>query len=181
MSTTYTPRAGSVAFRVIEFLLANPDEQLGSADVAIKFDCARNNVHTLLSDAVTAGFLARKEDLEDGELVYVAGNGRALQPTQRVPSVPAHRPFGARPTPRARYWVDTSTLAIEKNVPLPSARNLIDWHGLLSRMEVGDSVALPKEARATLTKAISERHKRADGGKFALRGVGDGCRIWRTD
>lgn len=115
------------------------------------------------------------------KLVYVTGSGRPPQPTQRAPSVPAHRPFGARPTPQARYWVDTGTLAIEKNVPLPSARNLIDWHGLLSRMEVGDSVAVVKAARASLTKAITERHKRADGGKFVLRNIGDGHRMWRTD
>ena len=178
MSTTYTPRAGSVALRVIEFLTANPDEQLSAADVAVKFDCTRVNVHTLLAQAVAAGLLVRKEDPKDGELVYVAGSGRALATTPRAPSVPAHRPFGASRAPRARYWVDTRTLTIEKNVPLPgSGHNPIDWHGLMARMEVGDSVAVDQAARYSLSKTVTERHKMADGGRFVVRAAGAGHRM----
>ena len=33
-SSTYTPREGSVAFRVLEFLSANPDESLSADEVA---------------------------------------------------------------------------------------------------------------------------------------------------
>lgn len=120
-ASTYTPREGAVAFRVLEFLSANRDESLSAAEVAITFDCARNNVHTLLAPAVSAGSLTRKEDLEDGELVYRIGSGApavSVKPAAAPGS--ASNPFGAaRGAARTPFWIDVGQLAIDSDVPLP--------------------------------------------------------------
>ena len=120
-SSTYTPREGSVAFRVLEFLCANPDESLSAADVAVKFDCTRNNVHTLLAPAVSAGSLIRREDLEDGELVYRVGSGApAVSAKPAAAPGSASNPFGAaRGAARTPFWVDAGHLAIDSEVPFP--------------------------------------------------------------
>ena len=123
-TSTYFPREGSVAYRVLEFLSANPDESLSAAEVAIKFDCTRNNVHTLLAPAVSAGSLNRKEDLEDGELVYRIGSGApAVSAKPAAAPGSASNPFGAaRGAARTPFWVDAGQLAIDSDVPLPPLR-----------------------------------------------------------
>ena len=120
-TSTYFPREGSVAYRVLEFLSANPDESLSAAEVAIKFDCTRNNVHTLLAPAVSAGSLNRKEDPEDGELVYRIGSGApAVSAKPAAAPGSASNPFGAaRGAARTPFWVDAGQLAIDSDVPLP--------------------------------------------------------------
>ena len=120
-SSTYTPREGSVAFRVLEFLCANPDESLSAADVAVKFDCTRNNVHTLLAPAVSAGSLIRRADPEDGELVYRVGSGApAVSAKPAAAPGSAANPFGAARGPaRSPFRIDVTQIAIDADVPLP--------------------------------------------------------------
>lgn len=87
---SYAPQQGSVAWKVIEFLTTNPEEELNRDDIAAKFDAAPLSVHTLLRPSVEAGLLKRVE-LED-ELVYRLGTGtpeikpnKAAQPSLRAP------------------------------------------------------------------------------------------------
>lgn len=181
-SSTYTPREGSVAFRVLEFLCANRDESLSAADVAVKFDCARNNVHTLLAPAVSAGSLIRREDPEDGELVYRVGSGApavSVKPAAAPGS--ASNPFGAaRGAARTPFWVDAGQLAIDSDVPLPPpTRRRIDWPSVFVRMAPGDSFALPARAKSSIAKAITD-DKKATGREFATRLVDGGIRVWRV-
>ena len=61
---------GSVPWKVIQFLDANPDEQLDIELVSAKYDCPRSQVHTLLSGAVQAGALARSTCRDTGEVIY---------------------------------------------------------------------------------------------------------------
>ena len=184
----YTPRAGSVPARVLEFLTANPDELLTTGDVAAKFDCGRLSVRSLLSNAVEAGLLTRKEDAEAGEMVYRLG--RAPAPAKAAPkpwpAVPqgfsAHRPFGDGRKRRARFVVDDSAITIEKNVPLPPPRARgVRWLKLFARMTVGDSFALPIEAKATVQRAVSQHNKSAGASvQFSVRVTDDGVRVWRV-
>ena len=73
---------GSVPWKVIQFLDANPDEQLDIELVSAKYDCPRSQVHTLLSGAVQAGALARSTCRDTGEVIYSKAR-RALSITER--------------------------------------------------------------------------------------------------
>lgn len=68
-ATPYKPRAGTVPQRVIDFFLANPEEELTIRDVAVKFDVAEISVYKCLANAVKHGVLAKVQG-EDGRLSY---------------------------------------------------------------------------------------------------------------
>jgi hypothetical protein len=50
-------------------------------------------------------------------------------------------------------------------------------------MEVGESFAVPGDVKAaTIRSAVGAFTKRnPEVGKFAVRGTGDGLRVWRTE
>lgn len=70
---------------------------------------------------------------------------------------------------------------IEKNVPLPPARELTAWHPF-ARMEVGDSVFIPvKPGRNTpQIRACARQFRRKQGWRFVSREQSGGVRVWRT-
>lgn len=71
---------GSVAWKVVQFLANNPDEQLDADSIAQKYDCQRGNVHTLLAAAVKAGAIHRGNDRETGEVIYTpALKGKSIE------------------------------------------------------------------------------------------------------
>lgn len=175
-AATYTPREGSVAWKVIQFLQANRDEQLDADLISAKCDCVRANVHTLLGPAVQAGLLKRSEDFPSGELVYSAGSGAALPPEQ--PST-ATAPAPAKRTLAAPFRIDIGTVQIDKNVPLPGRRQPMDWTPLLGKLEVGDSFLLPNAAKSAIGTAM-KAFKDATGKELCSRKVEDGIRVWRT-
>ena len=182
----YAPREGSVAWRVIEFLTTNPDESLSIDDVAVKFDASRASIHSLLAPAVLAGTLIRKEDYEDGELVYRLGSGvpGITAKPGRHPVLPrggAHSPFGASAKPRNKpFWIDTSTVAVEKGIPLENRSPAgINWAALFGRMEPGDSFALPAAASSAVSKAMTDYQRANTETKLACRSTADGLRVWR--
>ena len=185
MRAAYTPREGSVPWKVIEFLTTNTDEFLTADCVAAKFDVSRNRVHTLLTPAVEAGTLRRDEDMGTGELCYRLGNGHPLVTAQpaRYPTLRPGRDAAvdAAPARRPRFWVDVATVEIRSDVPPP--KNLtgprqVDWPALLGRMAVGDSFELPVAAAASLRKAVGTAHK---GGtcRFKVSADADVVRCWR--
>ena len=53
----YSPRTGSIPFKVLQFLKANPDEELTRQDIALKFDTAVATVDQLLAIAKARGAL----------------------------------------------------------------------------------------------------------------------------
>ena len=201
MTTSYTPREGSVAWKVIQFLQANRDEQLDADLISAKCDCVRANVHTLLGPAVQAGLLVRSEDVPSGELVYSAGSGAALPPEQptaspfhawlerrgqdsaegrpqrRPPTIPAPPP--AKRAPSAPFRIDVGTVQIDKGVPLPGRRQPMDWTPLLGKLEVGDSFLLPAAAKSAIGSAVKV-HKDATGMQLTTRTVDGGIRVWRV-
>ena len=203
-AATYTPREGSVAWKVIQFLQANRDEQLDADLISAKCDCVRANVHTLLGPAVQAGLLVRTEDVPSGELVYSAGSGAALPPEQPTAS-PFHAwlerrgqdsaegrpqrhlprptnapaPAPAKRAPAAPFRIDVGTVQIDKNVPLPGRRQPMDWTPLLGKLEVGDSFLLPAAAKSAIGSAVKV-HKDATGMQLTTRTVDGGIRVWRV-
>ena len=182
MSTaTYAPRAGSVAERVIRFLADNPDEVLTTDDIAVKFEASRNNVHSLLAQAVAAGLLVRAEDPGESELVYRAGQGRVPAPAP-APATPfsAHRPFQRRPR-RAPAQIDVGAIRLEDNVPQPwPDRSLAaQMTSLLLSMRPGQSFAVDLAARHSLRSAITAL-KKSRRGQWTARAQGAGeLRCWR--
>lgn len=181
MSATYTPREGSVAWKAVRFLQANRDEQLDADLISAKWDCARANVHTLLSQAVQAGLLVRSEDLASGELVYSAGTRAAPKAADDVRSVaaPSTAPTPSKRPPSAPFRMDVGAVQIDKGVPMPSARVSMDWTPLLARLEVGDSFLLPDGAKSSIGTAM-KAFKDATGKALASRKVDGGIRVWRT-
>ncbi|MDR2155933.1 MAG: hypothetical protein LBE78_13075 [Burkholderiaceae bacterium] len=72
----YRPRPDSVAGRVIDFFHSNPDEELSTADIAVKFDTHVQNVTGKLIGAVDAGVIVKKAG-EKGRVIYALAHGEA--------------------------------------------------------------------------------------------------------
>ena len=205
MTTAYVPREGSAAWKVIQYLRANPEEHLDPDVIAARCDCGRASVHTLMGPSVEAKLLKRQEDLESGELVYSLGPVRtelAGQAPERLSgfhgwlerkglhsaegrsarspatAVPAKPPATRKP-PAAPFSVDLATITVEKAVPRPTRRSTMDWTPLLDTLEVGDSFALPVAARSSITGAI-KAYKDATQRVLTCRTLGDQIRVWRT-
>ncbi|MBF9263596.1 hypothetical protein [Paracidovorax cattleyae] len=205
MTTAYVPREGSAAWKVIQYLRANPDERLDADVISARCDCGRASVHTLMGPSVEAKLLKRQEDLESGELVYSLGPARTelaklaperkssfhgwlerkgLQsqeglPTRSAATPATGAPAATRRSPAAPFVVDLATIKVEKSVPLPSRRATMDWTPLLDQLEVGDSFALPAAARSSITGAI-KAYKDATQRELTSRTLGDEIRVWRT-
>lgn len=69
----YAPRGSSVAGRVVEFFVANPEEELTSTDIVEKFACPITNLPTQLAPAVRAGLLAKVGGAGGAPNTYRAG------------------------------------------------------------------------------------------------------------
>ncbi len=186
MKTSYKPQADSVAFKTIEYLTTNPDEELTSSDVGIKFDRPSKQVHSLLAEAVKAGALKRETNADD-ELVYRLGTGvpeitpnHSANPSLRgAAGLPSFKP--ARPK-RELVQIDCDAIKLDSEVPLPAARGVKgpNWEALLLRMTAGQSCQLPRRARPSLTK-VAKKLKDAGSAEFAFRAVAqDEFRVWRV-
>lgn len=76
--TTYNPREGSLADRVLAFFTQQPDEELAIADILLKFDAKVQSVKMCLKPSVQAG-LIRWGQNEHGSWVYTAGPALQLK------------------------------------------------------------------------------------------------------
>lgn len=196
MSTIdYIPQPGSLVEKVLEFFTSNPDEELTPTEIGIKFDRPAKNIHSLLTTAVARGALVRKEG-DDGELVYCLGAGSpAITPNPNAhPVLPktggaALQEFMGQTvkTPKARPTrqplnLDLDALPIETSVPISQMgnnRHTMDWNRLFDRMQVGNSVVLPRSAHSRISKAKLDS-KRAGGPEFSIRLIdANSLRLWR--
>lgn len=98
MSTTYTPRPGSLAAHVVAFFRANPDEQLTSRDIGEKFDVHMYGVNTQLRAAVDHGLLSVVPGSGTQPSTYSAAPGNAAPPAA---AWPAAAPAAPSPEPAA--------------------------------------------------------------------------------
>jgi len=181
----YKPQLGSVAFKTIEYLTTNPEEELTSEDIGIKFDKPSKQVHSLLAEAVKAGALKREENAEQ-ELVYRLGTGvpNIVPAAGRNGSLRTDLSFPATPAPAKRpiVQIDVAAIPIDKDVPLVSSRGRqpIDWKALFTRMDINHSCVLPKGVRGQLAKAAAE-YKKQGLGEFSIRVLDDDAlRMWRV-
>jgi hypothetical protein len=181
----YQPREGSLAWQVINFLAANPEEELTTKDIVAKFDVPYANISLKLNSAHSAGAIVLGEG-EDGEQVWKLGNGKPAPASERQ-----HHQLtkwlggGSKAKPRSPVVsrtvlqsLDLSAIDIEDNVPMPSAKLALDWLGLFNRMQPGQSAKLPLEAKSALAKAMTD-FKKSGAGEIKRHTADDHIRIWR--
>lgn len=209
MNTTYIPRADSLAHKVCAYFTRLPDEELLSREIAANFQVPPENIAAQLGNAVDAGYLTRDgsvysagPNIKGFEAALLAGErpaasggfhrwlerkgeksaeGRAPKAPRKDTGTPPPAP-GEMPRrrPSAAFRMDLSTVSIDKGIPIPAGKTAtVDWPGLLSRMDVGDSILLPPEARSAIGSAAT-KFKRSTGRVLSIRTVADGVRVWRT-
>ena len=196
-SRTYCPRSGSLPAAVIAYFQKNLSAKLSSAEVAAKFNVPSASIHTNLNLAVEAGFIARDngyytagDDIDQApEYGAVDQANATIEKARETPRNAFGTPITQQasplppkaPTPAKQALPDPASLLIEDDVPLTPGRGApVDWGALLARMQPGQSAALPRSAKATLSKAVTEWHKTKPE-VFTIKKVNDEqIRIWRT-
>ena len=195
---SYCPRTGSLPAAVIAYFQKNLSAKLTGAEMAAKFNVPQPSVYTNLQLAVDAGFIARDngyytagDDIDEapdyGSVsqtdVTIAQARTTPLNAFGVPIKPQASPLPPKATTPAKQALpDPKTLKIEDDVPLTIGRGMpTDWKaGLLDRMAVGQSAALPIAAKATLSKAVTHAHKTTEM-QFATRKTSTTeLRVWRT-
>ena len=173
----YAPPKDSLAWRVCDYLRANPGEELMRGDVATKFNVSPAAIDGELQPAVSAHMLERVQTDDSGIVWRLRAQSRGSFPRPFSSSVAA-----ARRAVRSHQLIDISAFVIEKDVPLIEPMKRVNqWGQLFDRMEPGDSFQVPNEARQALAHAQAKYRKtRLDVG-FAIRRVNEShTRIWRT-
>lgn len=209
MKTTYVPKPESLAHKVCSYFVRLPDEELLSREIAANFNVSPDNIAAQLSLAVEAAYLTRDgsvysagSDLKTFEAALLSGDKPAASSgfhrwlerkgetsaegrPSRAPKADAGTPPPApRETPRkspgAAFRMDLSAITIDKGIPMPAGKTaVVDWPALLNRMDVGDSILLPAEARSAIGSAAT-KFKKSTGRVLSIRTVADGVRVWRT-
>lgn len=192
MTSTYTPQAGSVAFKVIEFFTTNPDEELSTDNLEAKFSKPAAQFHSILGGALQAGVLKRHTN-DDDELVYSLGKGTAQvqanparHPNLRPDALLASAELGRKPKPKSRIhasMLDLDSVQLRDDVPVPDKQgNAVEkFTALLARMKIGQSCELPAATKTTLAKVCIAHH--AEGkGKFTVRKLNvTTIGLWRVE
>ncbi|TAK87083.1 MAG: hypothetical protein EPO09_19005 [Aquabacterium sp.] len=170
----------STVWRVIDFLEANPTEELTRRDVATKFGIDVVQVDDVLRPAVAANKIKRELNA-DSELVWLLNySKRGIPKPFAKPLAAAKRAKSANR--KSPVFIDFSALVIESGIEVvervqPRAGL---WAGLLDRMGPGDSVCLALEAKDAAAHAQYAYRKANPTARFIVRKVGDEhCRIWR--
>ena len=174
---SYAPPKDSLAWRVCDYLRANPGEELMRGDVATKFNVSPAAIDGELQPAVSAHLLERVQTDDSGIVWRLRAQSKGSFPRPFASSVAA-----ARRAVRSHQLIDISAFIIEKGVPLIEPMKRINqWSRLFDRMELGDSFQVPNEARMALAHAQAKYRKTKTGVMFAIRKVSEShSRIWRT-
>lgn len=154
----YTPQAGSLPERVLDWFAKNPEEELSSADIAQKFDVlSSSNVQPMLSAPLGHELLRRERG------VYVVGPRFAAWHSARMARagvVMAQPPRPPRSTPAPLF--DPADIAIQPGVKSPrSGENSTDnlaarWRRLYARMEPNSHVEMPRIYAITAKSALTK-------------------------
>lgn len=179
-NNAYRPRANSLAARVVDFFLRNPEEELGLDDICQKFDVPRLSIHSTFWFARDAGLLDRYKN-EDGEYLYRAGPNIDKASGVNIDSV--HDRRAKQKSQAATNSIDPALIRIDDNIEIPSTqkRKKSKWMPLLERMKLGQSAEIPLKDQYTLRRDISNA-KREGVGTYTVR-VNEATqtlRIWRT-
>jgi len=188
--TTYTPRAGSVAYRTIDFFRANPDEELSVDDIVEKFEPSTGNVSAFLAEPIKHGLIMRERD-SSGEYMFKAGpklkGPMTTEPLAKAVQCIVPAPKVKRGLGVLALDLDLASIPLRDDVPMPGATGLkrkrLDYALLLDRMKVGQSAQLPYACRFTLGKAIKLVHQDGTGRRFTTRSDAEAgtLAVWRAE
>lgn len=170
----YTPRAGSIAFRVIEFLQRNEGEELTRSDIGAKFDTPQASVDTLVGDAMRSGYLVKGRN-EDHEVVWRMGSRRLvlgddvlgrLDESIKLPTTLRERQKRVAAVP----LIDVSDLErveVRKGVRLMTAKEQREagFAKFFGTFEVGDSAEFDEDWTAEM-RMQARAFEKASGAKF---------------
>lgn len=179
-STSKKPRKDSLAWKVVDFLEGNPGEELSRHDIAEKFDIDPVQVDDALRAVVASGHIVRELNDESVSVWRLNFAKRGIPKPFAISLAEAKKARRAKRRPQVA--IDFSALVIEKEIALVdnSRKGSSEWEKLLGRMEAGDSVLLPIEARDAAAHAYAAYRRKHPATRFSVRKVGTGnCRIWR--
>lgn len=177
-SATYTPKPGSLPWRVLTFLVLNPEEELTRRDIAVKFDAQATSVDTMLGIAVARQVIKRTRN-SDAELVWSLGPSTDFvltsgdEPDFALPArcFPSARAPAAAPV----TVLDLDSIKVRKGVRLlsPEERRRQEFVEWFDQFDVGDSAEFDDEHVPTI-RTESSRHKKLKktAWKIAATGVG---------
>lgn len=179
---TYTPKAGSLAEKVVNYFRLHPTAKLAIDEIRDRFPY-KGNVVLALGSALAYGLIQRDDGFDGafgaGPKLYGIVNPSAI--SQPKPSKGPGRGHGQLPA------FDVDAAKVEKGVPIPAAtvRKKLQskWAPLLAKLtEKGDSIALPDQYRGTVDSYIKKLAK-AHPNKVAHFKTGRDdsgvTRIWR--
>lgn len=177
---TYAPRIGSIAHRVITFLVLNPDEELTRTDIGTKFDTQPSNVDTQLGIAVARGILNRTRN-SDMELVWSLGENTDFilqsggDDEQSAPADIVKRsaaPVVAKP---AVPEIDLDNTPVRKGMRLlsPEERRRLEFSDWFDKFDVGDSAEFD-DVHVPTIRMETNRHKKAKQTKWKIAAVAKG-------
>ena len=189
MRTSYHPRPGSLAARLISYLEITPRAQLKRTDVSDLFDVMPNSLEANLENAIKNGALA-KYRRADGELIWCLPS--MVPPTPTASAVAQASPFGAAAgeantttpdrtastavrnltTPKRGAVslppsaLDFSSLKAEVGVPLmgkqKSEPGVSKWQPLIDLLTAPDtSVEFPAEWKSAVAAQTTKRNVNA--------------------
>jgi hypothetical protein len=190
---TYTPQANSLPSMVVGFFQNNPDEHLTLEDIADKFQCTRNNIHTNLALATQHGLVVRDRN-EDGDYIYKAGAGLPAAPSginmdavhSKRPAAALQNAFGTKPRgyTSTMKMLDLDALTVEYDVPyMPQGtKDKSKWQPLFDKLtKPGQSIAIPGDLRGAVGAAANKINGMKTKGTFRVAMVdAETARVWRT-
>lgn len=171
MAHQYKARVGSMPARLLDFLKANPDEELTRNDVAQKFDMPATSVTASLEPAVNGGALVfeRNEDLHFVYRLPRAGEKLHTKTAQAAEWPPAAAPASA-PTQMRVDMNAIEALSVDDNVPFVSKREpgTSKWDPLFQKLtKAGQSLRIPMERKTPVAADSTKRNVKAKGVKDA--------------
>lgn len=174
--TTYIPKAGSLPWRILTWMVLNPEEELTRRDIAVKFDTQPSTVDTTLGIPVARQVMKRTRNA-DAELCWSLGPSTDFVLTSGEEPAFALPPrcFPPAPPPRPPSKLNLDDLQVRKGVRLLSPeerrrQEFIDW---FDQFDVGDSAEFDDEHAATI-RTESARHRKAKRTAWKIAATGPG-------
>lgn len=181
---SYQPREGSLAFRLCAFFTANPEEELGRADIAKKYDVHPSNISGLLAAPIAHGLIARNgTDYKAGVKLLQAKDAPAPQTTGFKGWLERQALEGDKGGDAGAALPDPASLVIEDGVPIPQpmSEQVLRFAGVFGQMKCGQSFKCDQAVSKALITAAN-RWGKGIGRKFIVRRVTETtARIWRKE
>lgn len=180
-STPKKPRKEPISWRVVDFLEANPAEELTRHDIAEKFDIDPVQVDDALRHVVSTGHIVRELNSESVSVWRLNFSKRGVPKPFAISLADAKK--ARRASRKPPVVIDFTLLVVESGIPVVDNRpgKGSAWPELFGRMKPGDSVLFPLEAKDAASHAQYAYRKDHPGVLFTVRKCGpEHCRVWRT-